>query len=104
MAVHSLLAETHPRYVTTIDQIFLQRMAPAHKRSENPPSISLMNLMIAGVVFGGVRAFGPSRASRDLASDSLKPWNATSYKEPDEQCKDPTDFHGIRVKSSTQFG
>jgi hypothetical protein len=37
-----------------------QSIAPIHNRRANPPNNCLQNLIHSGVVFGGVKAFGPS--------------------------------------------
>lgn len=49
-------------------------MAPIQSRVEKPPNSCLKNLIHSGVVFGGVSAFGPSRARISLACDDVRPW------------------------------
>ena len=50
-----------------------QRMAPIHKRRAKPPKSCLQNLTHSGVVFGGVKAFGPSRSKTSLALADVRP-------------------------------
>lgn len=50
-----------------------QRIAPIHNKVENPPKSCLQNLTHSGVVGGGVRALGPSRARISFAREAVKP-------------------------------
>lgn len=51
-----------------------QRMAPIHSRMENPPKSCRQNLTHSGVVGGGVRALGPSRARYSAALALVRPF------------------------------
>lgn len=50
-----------------------QRMAPTHRRREKPPNSCWQNLTHSGVVGGGVRALGPSRARISAALALVRP-------------------------------
>lgn len=49
-------------------------MAPIHRRIEKPPKSWRQNLTHSGVVGGGVRALGPSRARMSWARWLVRPW------------------------------
>ncbi len=50
-----------------------QRNAPIHSSVWNPPNSCLQNFTHSGVVTGGVKAFGPSRAKISFARKLVKP-------------------------------
>jgi len=61
-------------YVATLIPCAIKhRMAPSHKSIAKPPNICLQNFTHSGMVFGGERAFGPSRANVSAALASDKP-------------------------------
>lgn len=58
---------------TVIPYATKQRTAPIQRRRAKPPNICLQNFTHSGVVFGGDKAFGPSRSRISCAFASVKP-------------------------------
>lgn len=66
---------TSSSVLISIEYATKQRMAPTHRSMEKPPKRFLQNLTHSGVVFGGVRALGPSRSKMAFACAVVKPYN-----------------------------